>query len=82
MRADDPPPARGRPHAPVTILIQELPGRETQVADDTVASATAPDGDAAASRTALRLDIEVLGLLHHAAGRARPTAARRSRRTR
>jgi hypothetical protein len=69
MRADDPPPARGRPYAPVAILIQELPGRETQVAN-TVASATVPNGDAAASQIARRLDIEVLGLLHHEAGRA------------
>ncbi len=29
-----------------------------------------PNGDAAASQIARRLDIEVLGLLHHAAGRA------------
>jgi len=62
-------PAAG-PYAPVTILIQELPGRETQVAYDTVACATVPNGDAAASQIARRLDIEVLGLLHHAAGRA------------
>ena len=34
-----------------------------------VASATVPNGDAAASQIARRLDIEVLGLLHHAAGR-------------
>ncbi len=34
MGADDPPPARGRLCAPVTILIQELPGGETQVAYD------------------------------------------------
>ena len=57
-------------YAPVTILIQELPGGETQVAHDTVASATVPNGDAAASQVARRLDIEVLGLLHHATGRA------------
>jgi hypothetical protein len=38
------------------------------VAYDTVASATAPNSDAAASQIARRLDIEVLGLLHHAAG--------------
>ena len=62
-------PAAGS-YAPVTILIQELPGDETQVAHDTVASATVPNGDAAASQVARRLDIEVLGLLHHATGRA------------
>jgi len=49
-------PAAG-PYAPVTILIQELPGRETQVAYDTVACATVPNGDAAASQIARRLDI-------------------------
>jgi hypothetical protein len=70
VRADDPPPARGRPYAPVIILIQELPGRETQAAYATVASATAPDGDATASQIARRLDIEVHGLLHYAVGRA------------
>ena len=62
-------PAAGS-YAPVTILIQELPGDETQVAHDTVASATVPNGDAAASQVARRLDIEVLGLLYHATGRA------------
>lgn len=36
-------------YAPVTVLIQELPGGETQVAHDTVASATVPNGDAATS---------------------------------
>jgi hypothetical protein len=36
-------PAAGS-YAPVTILIQELPGGETQVAYDTVASATVPNG--------------------------------------
>ena len=79
--ADDPPPARGRLYAPVTILIQELPGGGTQVAYDTVASAIAPYGDAAASQVAERLDTEVLGLLHHATGiPATATAAHRSRR--
>ena len=74
-------PAAGS-YAPVTILIQELPGGGTQVAYDTVASAIAPYGDAAASQVAGRLDTEVLALLHHATGMpATATAARRSRRT-
>jgi Domain of unknown function DUF302 len=74
-------PAAGS-YAPVTILIQELPGGGTQVAYDTVASAIAPYGDAAASQVAQRLDTEVLALLHHAAGiPATATVLRRSRRT-
>jgi len=40
------------------------------VAYDTVASATVPNGDAAAAQVARRLDIEVLGLLYHATGQA------------
>ena len=69
-------------YAPITILVQELPGGGTQVAYDTVASAIAPYGDAAASQVAERLDTEVLSLLHHATGMpATATAARRSRRT-
>jgi hypothetical protein len=69
-------------YAPVTILIQELPGGRTQVAYDTVASAIAPYGDAAASQVAQRLDTEVLSFLHHATGiPATATAARRSQRT-
>jgi hypothetical protein len=60
-------PAAGS-YAPVTILIQERAGGGTQVAYDTVASAIAPYGDAAASQVAQRLDTEVLGLLRHAAG--------------
>ena len=69
-------------YAPVTILIQELPGGGTQVAYDTVASAIAPYADAAASQVAQRLDTDVLGLLYHATGiPATATAARRSRRT-
>ena len=55
-------------YAPVTILIQELPGGGTRVAYDTVASAIASYGDAAASQVAERLDTEVLTLLHHATG--------------
>jgi hypothetical protein len=55
-------------YAPVTILIAELPGGGTQVAYDTVASAIAPYGDAAASQVAQRLDTDVLSLLRHATG--------------
>jgi hypothetical protein len=74
-------PAAGS-YAPVTVLIQGLPGGGTQVAYDTVASAIAPYGDAAASQVAQRLDTEVLSLLHQATGMpATATAARRSRRT-
>jgi hypothetical protein len=58
-------PAAGS-YAPVTILIQELPGGGTQVAYDTVTSAIAPYGDAAASLVAEQLDTEVLTLLHQA----------------
>jgi hypothetical protein len=74
-------PAAGS-YAPVTTLIQELPGGGTQVAYDTVASAIAPYADAAASQVAQRLDTEVLRLLHHATGiTGHLTAAHRSRRT-
>ena len=59
-------PAAGS-YAPVTILIQELPGG-TQVAYDTVASAIAPYADAAASQVAQHLDTDVLALLRHATG--------------
>ena|SRR5579862_9552923 len=55
-------------YAPVTILIEELPGGGTRVAYDTVASEIAPYGDAAAAQVAERLDAEVLGLLHQATG--------------
>ena len=67
-------------YAPVTILIQELPGGGTQVAYDTVASAIAPYENAAASRVAQRLDAEVLSLLRHATG-IPVTAPRRPRST-
>ena len=60
-------PAAGS-YAPVAIFIQELPGGRTQVAYDTVASAIALYGDAAASQVAQRLDTEVLTLLRHAIG--------------
>jgi hypothetical protein len=55
-------------YAPVTILIEELPGGGTRVAYDTVASAIAPYGDPAAAQVAEHLDTEVLGLLHQATG--------------
>lgn len=55
-------------YAPVTILIEELPGGGTRVAYDTVSSAIAPNGDATAAQVAERLDTEVLGLLHRATG--------------
>jgi hypothetical protein len=61
-------------YAPVTILIEELPGGGTRVAYDAVASAIAPYGDAAASQVAERLDTEVLGLLHQATGVPAATA--------
>jgi uncharacterized protein (DUF302 family) len=55
-------------YAPVTILIQELADGGTRVAYDTVASATAPYHDTAASQVAQRLDTEVLELLRQATG--------------
>ena len=55
-------------YAPVTILIQEMPGGGTRVAYDSVASAIAPYHDAAASQVAERLDAEVLDLLRQVTG--------------
>ena len=55
-------------YAPITILLQEMPGGGTRVAYDTVASAIAPYHDAAASEVAERLDAEVLGLLRQVTG--------------
>jgi hypothetical protein len=55
-------------YAPVTILIEELPGGGTRVAYDSVVSAIAPYGDAAASQVAEQLDTEVLGLLRQVTG--------------
>jgi hypothetical protein len=55
-------------YAPVTILIQEMPGGRSRIAYDTVASAIAPYQDAAASQVAEHLDGEVLTLLRHASG--------------
>jgi hypothetical protein len=62
-------------YAPVTILIEELPGGGTRVAYDTVTSEIAPYGDAAASQVAERLDTKVLGLLHQATGVPASTAS-------
>jgi uncharacterized protein (DUF302 family) len=62
-------------YAPVTILIEELPGGGTRVAYDTVTSEIAPYGDAAASQVAERLDTEVLVLLRQATGIPAPTAS-------
>ncbi len=58
-------------YAPVTILIQEMPGGGTRVAYDTVASELSPYHDAAASEVAQRLDTEVLGLLRQVTGAPR-----------
>ena len=74
-------PAAGS-YAPVTILIQELTAGGPRVAYDTVTSAIAPYGDAAATRIAQQLDTEVLTLLRHATAMpASANAAHRSRRT-
>ena len=62
-------------YAPVTILIEELPGGGTRVAYDTVTSEIAPYGDAAASQVAERLDTEVLVLLRQATGIPASTAS-------
>jgi Domain of unknown function DUF302 len=62
-------------YAPVTILIEELPGGGTRVAYDTVTSEIAPYGDAAASQVAEHLDTEVLGLLRQATGVPASTAS-------
>jgi uncharacterized protein (DUF302 family) len=50
-------------YAPITILIQELPGKGSRVAYDSMVSALAPYHSAAASQVAERLDAEVLTLL-------------------
>lgn len=55
-------------YAPVTLLIEELPGGGTRVAYDTVTSAIAPYRDAAASQVAQQLDAEVLDLLRRVTG--------------
>jgi hypothetical protein len=59
-------------YAPVTILIEETPGGGTRVAYDSVVSALAPYGNAAASEVATRLDAEVLELLRTATGAQAP----------
>ena len=50
-------------YAPVTLLVEQTPAGGTRVGYDSVASALAPYGDAAASRVAEDLDAEVLTLL-------------------
>jgi hypothetical protein len=61
-------------YAPVTLLIEELPGGGTRVAYDNVVSAIAPYDDAAASQVAEQLDAEVLGLLRQVTGMPASTA--------
>ena len=65
-------PAAGS-YAPVTILIQQLPGAEPRQPTTPSPSAITPYADAAASQVAQELDTEVLALLRHATGR--PAAA-------
>jgi len=60
-------PAAGS-YAPVTLLIQELPGGGTRVAYDSVVSALAIYHDPAATQVAEHLDAEVLGLLREVSG--------------
>ncbi len=55
-------------YAPVTILIQELPGGGTRLAYDSVASDIAIYDDPAASQVAENLDSEVLALLRQVSG--------------
>jgi uncharacterized protein YidB (DUF937 family) len=55
-------------YAPVTILIDEMPGGGTRIAYDSVASAIAPYHNTAASQVAEALDREVLSLLRQVAG--------------
>ena len=55
-------------YAPVTILIQELPGGGTRLAYDSVASALAMYDDPAATQVAENLDTEVLTLLRQVSG--------------
>jgi Domain of unknown function DUF302 len=62
-------------YAPVSILIQELPKGGTRIAYDTVSSAIAAYGNAAATEVAEHLDSEVLGLLRQAAGVPMPLNA-------
>jgi uncharacterized protein (DUF302 family) len=62
-------------YAPVTILVQELPGGGTRVAYDSVTSALDPYHDAAATQVAQRLDTEVLALLRQVTGAPGPGPA-------
>lgn len=62
-------------YAPVTILIEQMPGGGTRVAYDTVASQIAPYHDADASKVAERLDTEVLDLLRQATGAPAPATS-------
>ena len=55
-------------YAPVTILVQELPGGGTRLAYDSVASAIAIYDEAAATQVAENLDAEVLALLRKVSG--------------
>jgi len=55
-------------YAPVTILIEGLPGGGTRIAYDSVASAIVGYRSSPASEVATRLDAEVLELLRTAAG--------------
>jgi hypothetical protein len=55
-------------YAPVTILVQELPGGGTRLAYDSVASAIAIYDDSAATQVAENLDTEVLALLRQVSG--------------
>jgi hypothetical protein len=61
-------------YAPVTILIEETREGGTRVAYDSVVSAIARYGNAAASAVAAWLDSEVLGLLREATGAQAPAA--------
>jgi hypothetical protein len=60
-------------YAPVTILVQQIPGG-TRVAYDSVASALGRYHDPAASQVARRLDSEVLGLLRQVTGVPAPAS--------
>ena len=65
-------------YAPVTILIEELPGGGTRLAYDSVVSELAIYDDPAATQVAEKLDAEVLGLLRQVSGLSptrRPGAA-------
>ena len=61
-------------YAPITILIEEMPGGGTRVAYDSIASAMARYHDPSASEVARQLDSEILDLLRRVTG-APPLAA-------